>query len=115
MENPKLGNRSPSGKPPPRPSGSLLLDRGKLVQPIDEEGRPSTSEQAGGLENAKALLDQLKSVVDDAVFLDGDTFEGMKDLAYYSQKLQVGFVEYFHQGLQLASDISVQCFVFSDC
>lgn len=40
------------------------------------------------LENAKRALGQLEALVDDAVFLDDDTFNGMKTLAYYNQKLQ---------------------------
>lgn len=90
MENSKLASKVPYKKPPPHPSGSQLPERAKLGLGADEEVRHSTFEQAGGLESAKALLEQLKSVVDDAVFLDGDTFAGMKDIAHYSQKLQVG-------------------------
>lgn len=41
------------------------------------------------LDNAKRALNQLEALVDDAVFLDDDTFNGMKTLSYYNQKLQV--------------------------
>lgn len=41
------------------------------------------------IDNAKRALGQLEALVDDAVFLDDDTFNGMKTLSYYNQKLQV--------------------------
>jgi len=41
------------------------------------------------VESAKRALGQLEALIDDAVFLDDDTFNGMKTLAYYNQKLQV--------------------------
>ncbi|GMH33608.1 hypothetical protein BSKO_01442 [Bryopsis sp. KO-2023] len=95
MEGPKGSGRLISDKLPPRPSGKLQQgvrsdDPSSASTSYEtgsrggREGTPSTS----GAQNAKAALEQLKSLVDDAVFLDEDTFGGMKTLAHYSQKLQ---------------------------
>ena len=59
---------------------------------MSENNNPVNWGTSGSVvENAKRALGQLEALVDDAVFLDDDTFNGMKTLAYYNQKLQVSF------------------------
>eukprot|EP00210_Caulerpa_lentillifera_P000726 g703.t1 len=85
---------------PPRRQENSISEPSGHTNPSMDSPIPSTS---GGSENnnpvnwgapsshidtAKRALAQLEALVDDAVFLDDDTFNGMKTLSYYNQKLQ---------------------------
>eukprot|EP00803_Ostreobium_quekettii_P007880 evm.model.scf_3367.2 EVM.evm.TU.scf_3367.2 scf_3367:8984-11274(-) len=103
-----LYTRQPSGPPgraslPPRrqapPPHGGPPDRGRHGDDANapeastsassgEGGHSDWGSAGGSVENAKVALDQLKGLIEDAVFLDEDSFSGMKTVAYYHQKLQ---------------------------
>ena len=84
--------------PGPHPSQALGEGRDRRAQEETTEASTSASSgeaqsdwssATGNIENAKVALDQLRSLIEDAVFLDEDSFSGMKTVAVYHQKLQV--------------------------
>lgn len=57
---------------------------------ISENNNPlNWGTSTSNVENAKRALGQLEALVEDAVFLDDDSFNGMKTLESCHQKLQV--------------------------
>jgi hypothetical protein len=85
LYNPRKEGQGPAEIEPSTPT----LKMSALPRMFSSAGSTDWQAAVGNVENAKLALDTLKTLINDAVFLDEEAFTNANTLQLYQQRIQV--------------------------